>query len=86
MQIVEMAHFLNDMDAEVIYNLIELSLLERRITKTREMIAYYHEHRNSLDTFDKDISYYDEKIKLFESYLGQRTLKKGRKRVTKKNS
>jgi tetratricopeptide (TPR) repeat protein len=69
MYLLEVAYDINPLDAEIIYNIIELSLLERNMTKARDMIRYYQNHRNELATFDKTIAYYDEKITLFDEYL-----------------
>jgi len=53
----------------VIYNLIEVYLLEYRYTKAKKMIHLYKKNYDKLETFDKEISYYDEKIKLFDSFV-----------------
>jgi len=53
----------------VIYNLIEVYLLEYRYTKAKKMIHRYKKNYDKLETFDKEISYYDEKIKLFDSFV-----------------
>jgi hypothetical protein len=59
---LESAFDLHDLDAEVIYNLIELYLLEHRYKDANKMINYYRKHHKELETFDKDISYYDYKV------------------------
>ena len=66
---LESAFDINNLDAEVIYNMIELYLLEHKYAKAKKMIAYYYSHRESLLTFDKDLDYYDHKINLFESFI-----------------
>ncbi len=75
---LESAFDLHDLDAEVIYNLIELYLLEQRYTEANKMIRYYRKHHQDLETFDKDISYYDYKVWLFEKFLyGWKVMKEG---------
>ncbi|USN56926.1 MAG: hypothetical protein H6766_00110 [Candidatus Peribacteria bacterium] len=69
MYLLDVAYDINTLDAEIIYNIIELSLLERQISKARTMIKYYHTSRDELMVFDKTIAYYDEKINLFDEYL-----------------
>lgn len=66
---IENAFEINSMDAEVIYNLIELYLLERRFRKAEEMIKHYFENHASIKAFDKDITFYDSKIDLFNKFL-----------------
>lgn len=66
---VENAFEINNMDAEVIYNLIELYLLERRFRKAEEMIKHYFAYHHDIKSFDKDISFYDTKIDLFQKFL-----------------
>jgi len=62
LQFLESAFDLYHADAEIIYNLVELYLLERRYRDAHDMINYFYEHHEELETFDKDISYYDYKI------------------------
>lgn len=66
---IENAFEINNMDAEVIYNLIELYLLERNFRKAEHMIKYYFEKHEHIKAFDKDISFYDNKIDLFQKFL-----------------
>ena len=66
---IENAFEINNMDAEVIYNLIELYLLERRFKKAEKMIKHYFDHHENIKAFDKDISFYDSKIDLFKKFL-----------------
>ncbi len=68
MHILERAHDLRPMDAEILYNLIELYLLERRFKKAKECIAFFHEHHKDLDMYEKKITFYKNKIKLFSAY------------------
>ncbi|MCF7834607.1 hypothetical protein K9M48_00930 [Candidatus Gracilibacteria bacterium] len=60
---------LNNKDAEVIYNLIELYILERKYSKAKSMIEYYYRNHGKLQTIDKEITYYDKKITLLERFI-----------------
>lgn len=66
---IEQAFQIHHFDAEVVYNLIELYLLEFQYTKAKKMITYYFKHHNKLETFDKAIDFYDEKISLFKDFV-----------------
>lgn len=60
---------INNKDAEVIYNLIQLYVLEHNYKKAKNMINYFYKHHDALQTIDKDINYYDNKIWLFEKFI-----------------
>jgi hypothetical protein len=60
---------LNNKDAEVIFNLIEIYILEHKYTKAKNMIKYYYKKHNQLITIDKEIEHYDNKIWLFEEFV-----------------
>jgi tetratricopeptide (TPR) repeat protein len=60
---------LNNKDAEVIFNLVEIYMLEHKYTKAKNMIKYYYKNHKSLITIDKDIKHYDNKISLFEEFV-----------------
>ncbi len=60
---------INNKDAEVIFNLIEVYILEHKYEKAKNMIKYYHKNHNNLITIDKDISHYDNRINLFEEFV-----------------
>lgn len=77
---LEDAYKMHSLDAEVIYNLVEIYLLEHRFGGASRMIKYYYEHYEDLECFDKDMSYYDRKIQLFEKYIDLY----GKRRKTKK--
>ncbi|MEI7477197.1 MAG: hypothetical protein WCJ81_01285 [bacterium] len=68
---LQQAFDLHDTDAEVIYNLIEIYLLEFDYKRARRMITYFYNNHDSLETFDKDISFYDQKIELFQKFVEQ---------------
>lgn len=65
---------LNNKDAEVIYNLIELYILEHKYTKAQSMINYYHRNHEKLQTIDKEITYYDKKVSLLERFVKTQTI------------
>lgn len=65
---------INNKDAEVIFNLIEIYILEHKYEKARNMIKYYHKNHGSLITIDKDIEHYDSKINLFEEFVKVQTM------------
>jgi len=60
---------LNNKDAEVIFNLVEIYMLEHKYTKAKNMIKYYYKNHKKLITIDKDIEHYDNKINLFEEFV-----------------
>lgn len=60
---------INNKDAEVIYNLIEIYILEQKYKKAKSMISYFYKHHKNIQTIDKDIEYYDNKIALFEKFI-----------------
>jgi len=60
---------MNNKDAEIIYNLIEIYLLEYKFGKAKKMISYFRKHRDHLETLDKEIEYYEHKISLFEKFV-----------------
>ncbi|HRX64315.1 MAG TPA: tetratricopeptide repeat protein [Candidatus Absconditabacterales bacterium] len=60
---------LNNKDAEVIFNLIEIYILEHKYIKARNMIKYYYKNHKDLITVDKEINHYDNKINLFEEFI-----------------
>lgn len=60
---------LNNKDAEVIFNLVEIYMLEHKYTKAKNMIRYYYKNHKNLITIDKDIEHYDNKIGLFEEFV-----------------
>ena len=66
---LENAFDINNLDAEVIYNLIEVYLLEKSYGKAKKMISYYQKKHTKLQTFDKELAYYDQKISLFDNFV-----------------
>ncbi len=69
LRLVKDAFVLNMKDAEVIYNLIELYILEQKYKQAKDMIRYFYKHHDELQTIDKPLSFYDKKIALFERFI-----------------
>lgn len=65
---------LNNKDAEVIFNLIEIYILEHKYEKAKNMIKHYHKNHKKLITIDKTIDHYDDKISLFEEFVKTQTI------------
>lgn len=63
------AFSMNSRDAEVIYNLIQLYMLEHNYTRAQEMIVFFYKYHEELKVVDKPIERYDKKIALFEKFL-----------------
>jgi hypothetical protein len=53
----------------VIYNIVQLSILDEDYEESEEMISYYYDNHAGLKIVDKPIEWYDKKIALFEKYL-----------------
>ncbi len=66
---LEKAYEINKVDAEVIYNLIEIYLLEKKYNAAKKMIDVYYKNKDKLNLFGRPIEFYDEKIDLFNQYL-----------------
>ena len=63
------AFTMNNRDAEIIYNLIEIYILEHKYKKAKDLITYFYKHREKLEIIDKKIDFYDHKIGLFEKFI-----------------
>lgn len=66
---LERAHSLHTFDAEIIYNLIELFLLEKKYRKAQDLITFFYDNKDDLEVYDKKLSFYESKMKLFVAYL-----------------
>ena len=66
---LERAHDLHRYDAEIIYNMVELSLLEKKYRKASELINFFHENKDDLEIYDKKMSFYESKMKIFSAYI-----------------
>lgn len=57
------------LDAEVVYNIVQLAILDEDYEEAMDMIQYFHSNRNELKIVDKSIWWYDKKIALFEKFI-----------------
>ncbi len=73
MTFLQQAFDLHNTDAEIIYNLIELYLLEFDYRRAKRMIKYFYDKHDKLETFDKEIGFYDQKVELFQKFIEQNT-------------
>ena len=58
------------LDAEVLYNIIQLAILDEDYDESDEMIRFFYDHHWELKVVDKPIEWYDKKIVLFEKFMG----------------
>ena len=63
------AFTMNNRDAEIIYNLIEIYILEHKYKKAKDLITYFYKHHAKLEIIDKKLDFYDHKIGLFEKFI-----------------
>lgn len=68
------AFTLNNKDTEIVYNLIEIYILEHKYKKAKDMIKYFYNNREKLQTIDKTIDFYEYKIWLFEKFIKTQNL------------
>ena len=66
---LKMAFQMNQYDAEVIYNLAQLYLMQHKYNSAESMLRYYNKYHGKLQCYDREIAYYDEKIKLFGEFI-----------------
>jgi len=59
----------NCLDAEVLYNIIQLAILDEDYDESNEMIWFFHDHHSELKIVDKPLEWYDKKIALFEKFV-----------------
>ncbi len=59
----------NKFDAEIILNLIEVLILEKERVDAQKYIDHYEKYKPKLQYFDRDLSYYDDKIRIFADYV-----------------
>lgn len=65
---------INDKDAEVIYDLIEIYILEHEYNKAQKLIKHYQKNHSEIIVIDKTLDSYDEKIGLFEEFIKAQNL------------
>ena len=59
----------NSLDAELIYNIIQLAILDEDYAESVEMINFFNHHHWELKVVDKPLAWYDKKVALFEKFL-----------------
>ena len=59
----------NSLDAELIYNIIQLAILDEDYLESWEMIDFFNHHHSELSVVDKPLAWYDKKVALFEKFL-----------------
>lgn len=57
------------LDAEVLYNIIQLAILDEDYDESTDMIKFFYDHHWELKVVDKPIEWYDKKIVLFEKFM-----------------
>jgi len=62
---------INKYDAEIVYNLIEINVLEHRFDDAKKYVLHYKKYHSKIETFGNSIEYYDSKVSLIEQYLNQ---------------
>lgn len=60
----------NNIDPEIILNLVEISILEEHWEDAQVYINQFEKNKTKMNYFDRTQDYYDEKIKLFATYIG----------------
>lgn len=66
---LQRAYESNKLDAEILLNLIEVSILEEEWKQAKEYIKEYRKNKSKIQFFDRTAAYYDEKVDLFDQYL-----------------
>ena len=69
MRYLKDAFNMDELDAEVIYNLIQVSILEQDYKYAQQMIGYFNKHQKKLKFVDKQLPFYENKITLFEKFI-----------------
>ena len=59
----------NSLDAEVIYNIVQLAILDDDYEESADMIEFFYVHHSELRVVDKPLEWYDKKIALFEKFI-----------------
>lgn len=69
MRYLKDAFALENKDAEIIYNIIQLNILEQEYQTAQDMITYFKKYEQSLKFVDKQLPFYKNKISLFEKFI-----------------
>ena len=73
---LERAHDLHRYYAEIIYNMVELYLLEKKYRKAEELIQFFYNNKEDLEIYDKKLAFYESKMKIFSAYITTYNTKK----------
>ena len=68
------AFSIDNKDAEVIYNLIQIYILEQEYKEAQQLISYFNKYQDSLKFVDKQLAFYQNKISLFEKFIKAKKL------------
>jgi len=68
-EILKKAFKKNSLDAELIYNIIQLAILDEDYSESGEMIDFFDYHHWELKIVDKPLAWYDKKVALFKKFL-----------------
>ncbi len=60
---------INNLDAEVIINLIQVSILEKHYKEANKYIKHYKKNKDNLLVVEKSIEYYNDKVSMFEEFI-----------------
>ncbi len=71
---VKDAFAIDNKDAEIVYNLIQMYILEQEYKKAQEMISYFNKYQDSFKFIDKKPDFYQTKISLFEKFIKAKKL------------
>lgn len=66
---LQRAYASNQRDAEILLNLIEISIMEELWEEAKEYIMVYKKHKWEMQFFDRTLEYYEQKILLFDTYI-----------------
>ncbi len=69
MQYLKQAFKINNKDAELIFNIIQIYMLEKYYHEANEMIQHFFAYRDQLETIEKPLEWYEKKITLFKKLL-----------------
>lgn len=68
-ELIRKAFKQNCLDAEILYNTVQLAILDEDYEESSEMIKFFYDHHSEIKVVDKPIEWYDKKMALFERYL-----------------
>lgn len=64
----------NSLDAEVVYNIIQLAILDEDYEESSEMVEFFYKNHEDLKVVDKPLVWYDKKVALFEKFIKSKIL------------